>query len=82
MKVAIVGCGVSGLVAAHQLQRQHEVTLFDAADHAGGHAQTVDVELDGRQLAVDVGFMVFNDATYPEFRALLDELCVGSRRRP
>ncbi len=79
MKLAIIGCGVSGLVAAYRLQAEHELTLFEAGAHLGGHAKTVDVTLDGRRQSVDVGFMVFNDATYPEFTRLLAELQVAAR---
>ena len=76
MKIAIVGTGVSGLTAAYHLQRQHELTLFEAADHIGGHVNTVDVEVDGGQFAIDTGFVVFNDRTYPHFTKLLEELNV------
>jgi predicted NAD/FAD-binding protein len=79
MRIAIVGAGISGLVAAYRLGRRHDVTLFEAADYPGGHTNTVDVELDGRSLPVDTGFIVFNDWTYPHFIALLDELGVASR---
>lgn len=79
MKVAIVGGGVSGNVAAYRLCRNHEVTLFEANDYLGGHTHTHDLEIDGRHVAVDSGFIVFNDWTYPNFIALLDELGVKSR---
>lgn len=79
MRIAVVGSGISGLVAAYRLGRRHDVTLLEAADYAGGHTNTVDVELDGRTLAVDTGFIVFNDWTYPNFIALLDELGVASQ---
>jgi predicted NAD/FAD-binding protein len=79
-RIAIVGAGVSGLTAAHLLHDRHDVTLFEAAPRAGGHACTVDVALpEGGTAAVDVGFMVLNDRTYPRFRALLDELGVRTR---
>jgi predicted NAD/FAD-binding protein len=79
MKIAIIGTGISGLTAAWQLHRQHELTLFEANDYIGGHTHTVDVEVGGRQYAIDTGFIVFNDWTYPNFIALLDELGVASQ---
>ncbi|MBA2348903.1 MAG: FAD-dependent oxidoreductase [Solirubrobacterales bacterium] len=78
-RIAIVGAGVSGLVTAHLLHAQHDVTVFEAQDRAGGHAWTVDVDLPDGPLAVDIGFLVFNDRNYPHFEALLAELGVESR---
>ena len=80
MKVAVVGAGVSGLVAARALSRHHEVSVFEAADYAGGHTHTVDVQCGDRSWPVDTGFIVCNDRTYPRFHALLQEL--GVRTRP
>lgn len=79
MRIAVLGAGVSGCVAARLLASRHEVTLFEAGRHAGGHALTVDVELDGRPRKADVGFMVFNERTYPNFCRMLDLLGVESR---
>ncbi len=79
MRIAIIGTGVSGLVAARRLHRHHEVTLFEANDWVGGHTHTVDVELACGRYAVDTGFIVFNDWTYPHFVRLLDELGVDSQ---
>ncbi|MBX3419962.1 MAG: FAD-dependent oxidoreductase [Pirellulaceae bacterium] len=79
MKIAIIGGGISGLTAAYRLCLQHNITLFEANDYLGGHTNTVDVELDGRHYAIDTGFIVFNDWTYPRFMELLDELGVQSR---
>ena len=79
MRIAIVGTGISGLVAAHHLHRAHEVTLFEAGDHVGGHTNTVELDLaDGRH-AVDTGFVVCNERTYPRFLGLLDELGVATQ---
>ncbi len=64
------------MVAAFHLSRQHDITVFEAGNYVGGHTHTVDVELDGRPFAVDTGFIVFNDWTYPNFIELLAELGV------
>ena len=79
MKIAIVGTGVSGLVAAHMLHPHHEITVFESDTRIGGHANTVDVEVDGRSVAVDTGFIVYNDRNYPGFCALLDRLGVATQ---
>ena len=79
MKIAIVGTGVSGLVAAHELAPKHDVTVFEADARVGGHANTVDVEIDGQRHAVDTGFIVYNEANYPGFIRLLDQLDVPTR---
>ena len=73
MKVAIIGAGIAGNVAAHRLHRVHDITVFEAAAHAGGHSDTHEVEVAGRRLAVDTGFIVYNERTYPRFIALLRE---------
>ncbi len=80
MKIAIVGSGISGLVAAHRLHPEHEITVYEASDRLGGHTNTVAVEADdGSELAIDTGFIVFNDRNYPNFEALLEELGVASQ---
>ena len=79
MKIAIIGAGISGLTAAYRLSRHHDIALFEANDYLGGHTHTVDIDLDGERHAIDTGFIVFNDWTYPSFIALLDELGVASR---
>lgn len=76
-KIAIVGSGISGLICAHRLAPAHEVHLFEAEHYAGGHTATKDVQVDGRLYAIDTGFIVFNDRTYPRFQALLRELDVA-----
>ena len=80
MKIAIVGTGIAGNVAARRLQAAgHDLTVFEALGHVGGHTHTHEVEQAGRRYAVDTGFIVFNDWTYPNFIALLDELGVASQ---
>jgi predicted NAD/FAD-binding protein len=79
MRIAIIGSGIAGNVVAYRLHREHEVTVFESADHIGGHAHTHVVQHEGRDVAVDTGFIVFNDRTYPQFVALLDELGVESQ---
>ena len=79
MRIAVVGGGISGLTAAWLLHRRHEITVFEADDRIGGHSDTVDVRLDGERHAIDTGFIVFNDRTYPGFIRLLHELGVASQ---
>jgi len=79
MKIAIVGGGVSGLVTAHLLSDGHEITLFEANDYLGGHTHTVDVLRGQKSWAVDTGFIVFNERTYPNFIKLMDKLGVQSQ---
>jgi len=79
MKIAIVGTGIAGNVAAYRLSRHHDITVFEAEGRIGGHTNTVDVHAAGQKWAIDTGFIVFNDVTYPNFIALLDELGVGSQ---
>lgn len=78
--VAVIGSGVSGLTAAHLLRRTHDVTLFEADSRLGGHAHTHDLTAsDGGEHAVDSGFIVHNDRTYPWLRKLFAELEVEVR---
>lgn len=79
MKVAIIGSGIAGNVVAHHLHTAHDITVFEAAGHIGGHTHTHTVELDGEHHAIDTGFIVYNDWTYPNFIALLNELGVESQ---
>jgi predicted NAD/FAD-binding protein len=79
MRIGIVGGGVSGLLCAYLLCPHHDVTLFEQAPAVGGHTNTVTVRHEGRAFAVDTGFIVFNEKTYPNFVRLLQRLGVASR---
>jgi predicted NAD/FAD-binding protein len=79
MRIAIVGAGVSGLVAAHLLHERHEIVVFEAAARPGGHTHTVRVDTEDATHWVDTGFIVFNDRNYPRFEALLAELGVAAQ---
>lgn len=79
MRIAIVGSGISGLSCAWKLANKAEVHLYEAGDTLGGHTATVDVELAGKRWAIDTGFIVYNDRTYPRFLSLIAELGLESR---
>ena len=77
MRIAIIGTGISGLGAAWALRHRAQITLFEAGSHFGGHTHTVDVDLPGEvPFAVDTGFLVLNERTYPKLQALFAELDV------
>ena len=77
MRIAIIGSGISGMTSAYLLSEDHEVVVYEANDYIGGHTNTVDVSLNGQQYAVDTGFIVFNEKTYPNFVKLMKRLDVG-----
>lgn len=79
MRIAIIGSGISGLAVAHGLRGQHELTVFEAGDHIGGHAWTIEAGEGAARQPIDVGFIVFNHRTYPHFTRLLGELGVETR---
>ena len=83
-RVAIIGGGISGMAAGWYLSQQLdiELQLYESDTRLGGHTATIQVDHEGEQLAIDTGFIVFNDRTYPHFIALLDALGVGSRDTP
>ncbi len=74
MKIAIIGTGIAGNVAAYRLRQQHDITVFESGSYVGGHTNTVDVREESETYAIDTGFIVFNDRTYPNFIGLLDEI--------
>lgn len=76
MKVAVIGSGISGNVAAYHLNKHHKITVYEANDYIGGHTHTHDINHQGKHFSVDTGFIVFNHKTYPNFIALLKELGV------
>lgn len=79
MRIAIIGGGIAGNTLAYYLHPAHEITLFEANDYIGGHTHTHQVEIAGKTHAVDTGFIVFNDKTYPEFEHILRETGVAWR---
>ncbi len=79
MKIAIIGAGISGLTAAYYLRHKHDITVYESAPRIGGHTATVDVEHEGRAYAIDTGFIVYNDWTYPRFIELMEALGVETK---
>lgn len=82
MKIAIIGSGISGLTAAFQLNKKHDITLYEAENRLGGHTATKTVTTDSGTYAIDTGFIVFNDWTYPNFINLLNQINVQSQPAP
>ena len=80
MKIAVIGTGISGNVAAYKLSQKHDVTVFEKNDYIGGHTHTHSIDIEGESLSVDTGFIVFNDRTYPHFTNLLGELGVAVQK--
>jgi len=78
LNIAVVGSGISALSAAWLLSQRHSVTLYEKADRLGGHSNTITASLATGKVAVDTGFICYNDATYPNLIALFDHLDVPS----
>jgi predicted NAD/FAD-binding protein len=78
MRIAIIGAGVAGLSAALALSGRRDIVLYEKAARLGGHANTLTVDYDGAAIAVDTGFMVFNEHNYPLLTGMLAHLCVGT----
>lgn len=79
MRIAVIGGGISGMMAWYLLDKQHDITVFEAGDYLGGHTATVDVDVNGHSYAIDTGFIVFNDWTYPLFNKFLARLGVSQQ---
>ena len=76
MKIAVIGSGISGLSASYYFSKKHKVDLFEQDDHFGGHSYTYDIKEDNKIIAVDLGFIVFNEQTYPNLIRFFNELNV------
>ena len=76
MRIAVIGTGIAGMTSAYLLSEDHEIVVFEANDYVGGHTNTQDVSFNGHQYAVDTGFIVFNEKTYPNFVKLMKRLGV------
>jgi predicted NAD/FAD-binding protein len=79
MRIAIVGTGIAGMVAAHLLARRHDIVVFEANASMGGHTRTVPVVIDGETQAVDTGFVVYSEEAYPNFARLIRRLGVATQ---
>ena len=80
MKIAIIGSGIAGNVAAYHLNKEHDITLFEQYSHIGGHTHTHSIDDAAGDLNIDTGFIVLNDRTYPNFIKLLEELDVDIQK--
>ncbi len=81
MHIAVIGAGISGLGCAHGLKKTgHEIEIFEARERIGGHTATIDASVESGDYAIDTGFIVYNDWTYPNFMNLVNELGVPSQR--
>lgn len=80
MKIAIIGSGIAGLTCAWRLAGHHQITVFEAQATPGGHTATVDVDTPQGTFAIDTGFIVYNDRTYPRFMGLLSELGISGQK--
>ena len=78
MKIAVIGSGISGLSAAFYLSKRFKVDLFEQDDYFGGHSNTQTIRLDGKNINIDTGFIVFNELNYPTLCNFFDNLNVKS----
>ena len=76
MKIAVIGSGISGLSSAYFLSKKFKVDLYEKADHFGGHSFTYDIKEGDKIIPVDLGFIVFNEATYPNLVKFFKDLNV------
>lgn len=79
LDIAVIGSGISGLAAAWLLSKRHRVTVYERENRVGGHSNTLEVPCGGRDIAVDTGFIVYNDRNYPNLVALFEWLGVPTR---
>ncbi len=77
--IGIIGSGITGLSAAWLLHEKYDITLFEKNDYLGGHTHTHDVEESNKQLAIDTGFIVYNEKNYPNLIGLFDQLDVKTQ---
>ena len=77
MKIAVIGSGISGLSAAYFLSKNHKVDLYEQNDHFGGHSYTYEIKKNNKTVSVDLGFIVFNELTYPNLLNFFEELSVA-----
>jgi len=75
-RIAVIGAGISGMAAAYFLSRKHEVSLFEKEDRLGGHTHTHQLQTSVGTRAIDTGFIVYNERTYPNLTRLFRELGV------
>jgi len=80
VKIAVIGAGISGNYAAYKLSKNHGVTVFEKRERLGGHSATIDIDYDGQQIAVDTGFIVYNELNYPGLTQLFAELGVETNQ--
>ena len=80
MRIAVIGTGIAGNAAAWTLSKRYPVTVYERESRPGGHSHTVNVDYDGTQIAVDIGFIVYNELNYPDLTALFDHLEVRTRQ--
>ena len=80
MKIAIIGSGISGMAASWLLNKEHEIDLYEKNNYIGGHSNTAEIDYNGKKIAVDTGFIVFNHQTYPNLKALFERLGVKTKK--
>ena len=80
MKIAIIGSGIAGLGAAYALSQKYDITLYERDSRFGGHANTEVINVEGEEIAVDTGFIVYNEVNYPNLTALFAHL--GTPTKP